>query len=150
MKEPAIAAYAAGLIDGEGSIHITVQKAGSKGSINPAYQPQVTVAMTDRQSIDFLFYYWGGKILNKKIHGLGKRPVFMWYLRHDEIITFLNDIKEYLLIKRPQADAVLEFIATKTRTKGSYTTSPEELALREGYYSVCKALNRREAVLSSK
>lgn len=141
---PEDAAYAAGLVDGEGWLGISCKQPGSKGATNPAFLPNVTITMADRQPLDFLTSKWGGRIINKKPHGSNKREMYyMWYLRLNELKEFLLAIRPYLKIKGSQADLLLSYITEAPRKQWSRSTPPEVVELRQNYYNRMRALNSR-------
>ena len=144
-------AYAAGLMDGEGSFHIGHQTP-TGGAIAQDYQPQVQCTMADLPPIQFLLDRWGGKVINKKPHGSNKKPVYYhWYLRRGEMASFIEDILPYLLIKRDRAELLITYINSRTVTptgRGS-STPPEETQRRYEFYRQMKVLNGKEVVTSN-
>lgn len=143
------AAYAAGIMDGEGSFCVCSIAPGTKGSVTRSYRPSIEVGMVDKQSIALLQKNWGGNILQRNItRRNGTKPYYHWYLRQDEMPLFLNEIYPFLRIKQPQAALLLKFLALRRPQKGgpgNFTTEHEYL-MRKNFYEDCAALNRREPV----
>lgn len=95
-------AYMAGFFDGEGCIR--VNKTLSRGVI--CYHLIATVANNDRSILDSYKEIYGGDVRKK-----GKRECFSWSLFNKNIIEkFLLDILPYLVVKREEALAAMEYI----------------------------------------
>ncbi len=98
-------AYAAGIIDGEGSIGAYTR--GSKQG-RGSLCLQLTVANTDIRMLVFLSELWGGKVstLNRKHM---KRQLYEWSRVGRECGCVLQDVLPYLIVKKEQAELAVEF-----------------------------------------
>ncbi len=139
-------AYAAGIIDGEGSICILVARPNTKKrSRSPAWTGRVTVDMTDSLIPDWLGTTFGGRVLSVK--GTKRR---VWYVGRLDAVQFLRHVRPYLRQKGAQADLFTQFysdpeISFKPRKHSPSNALPaEQIALRNSYAVRMSALNGRE------
>lgn len=98
-------AYFAGLFDGEGCINVTEVKP-RPGRRSPSFQTLAQVSMTDRRSLELLMCSFGGsvRLVNKK----GARPIWVWRVYHKTAKLFLEAIIPYLVVKKLQAELLIE------------------------------------------
>lgn len=116
--------YLAGFMDGEGSIMLVRNKKGSK-----LLYPRVCVTNTNRGILEKIAETFGGRI---KTHWNIPNPrwktAYAWTTTSMEQTRWvLLCLRPYLILKRPQADAVLLWFETKDPT----------------LYDVLKGLNQR-------
>ncbi len=98
-------AYFAGLFDGEGCVNI-VEVKPKPGRHSPTFQTLAQVSMTDRRSLDLLIGSFGGRIrLSTKE---GSRPIWVWRAYHKNAKKFLEDVLPYLVVKKHQAELLIE------------------------------------------
>jgi hypothetical protein len=95
--------YAAGFIDGEGSISIIRNKAKIPGYI------VLSVSQKSREILDLFKEIWGGTVNSDG------RTGFQWHLTANEAMAFLKKIKHLLIIKRAQVDIAIQFQKEKKR-----------------------------------
>ncbi len=136
-------AYLAGIIDGEGSIHIgklniTKRRRAYK---NPQIVPCITVEMTDRDIPNELQARFGGWVKSRQRHDqIGRKRLYAWGISSKSgLKTALEALRPYLHVKRHHAWLMLEYLANITVTY--QRTAPEEQALREGYHWAMRRLN---------
>ncbi len=139
-------AYAAGLVDGEGCIHLA-RRGAKKGTYAVAHQHgQHTVLVylnnTAKPMIDYLQSRWGGYVRrvpeNEK---LNRREQWHWGLSANKALRFLDDIFPYLVVKRRQAQLARRFqryvqVVGRERTERIY-----QLQCR--FFDEMRLLNRR-------
>lgn len=137
-------AYLGALIDGEGSIFIT-KSTRKKSSIGFSYVPVVNISNNNVE------------ILRKvrKIVGAGcspcvEKPRFgnrkkSYYVRFSAsaIRQLLPQILDWLVVKRRQADLLLEFLKLSKKRFGGYGGSRPPTAREHEVYKELKKLNRR-------
>jgi hypothetical protein len=131
-------AYAAGIIDGEGSISASVSPRCAKN-----FRIHVAVGMCDREVPDFLAQVFGGKVrLEKRKTGAGK-SVFTWTIYCRNAAEFLALVLPYLRVKRDRAeDAILLASMMRNRVEVMRTPFGEgEIAARMEIASRIKAAN---------
>lgn len=150
-------AYAAGLIDGEGTI--VIEKAthdapwveNSKRQYlrrrkhnGTRYRTHVTITITKRAVCDWMEERFGGHIYveGRRAANRGHSDVWIWRVTGDNASVFLGLIRPYLVLKGEQADNAIEF-QKGVMTLRRKPLTDEELAVREACYLTQKALNKR-------
>ena len=115
-------AYAAGILDGEGSICLTKNRSGRWPS------PQVAVASTDRELLDWLREQFSGSISIKKPRRSTHQVSYDWKLTDQNALRFLQLVRPYLRIERKisRADLLLEAYLSATPRNGRYTAEMAE------------------------
>lgn len=132
MSDKARYAYLAGIIDGEGCLTIG---AGRKGNVTN-YNAVVVVASTSEKLIKWLQTHFGGNYYKSGRANEKWKQAYIWrFLRKADIEKLLLAILPYLIIKREQAIALLEFVRLPR-----YMENPEK---REELYQKLKLLNKR-------
>ena len=147
-------AYAAGLMDGEGSIVIdyTHSAIGS-----PSHSLRITICSTSRLLIDWLLETFQGSASNDTRSSVqrGRRPCWSWRLSADRARSFLQDVNPYLVEKRRQASLAIEFQRRKKRSRTSRPLPYEVVKEREWYRQEISKCNlngqahRRPAILAA-
>lgn len=99
--------YFAGFIDGEGCFSICLRK-------DTYYEPTLIVANNHRHPLDLLAHYAAGRV-----YTLGTR-CYQWRVSHRQLRIFLPKLIPYLLVKREQAELMLEFLNLRP-TQGKRT-----------------------------
>jgi hypothetical protein len=118
------AAYAAGKLDGEGSVVLTRNRKVRWPS------PQVSIASVDRELLDWLRKRLGGSIVTKLPRSPNHSISYEWRLTDRRALQFLKLVRPYLVIQRKvnRADLLLEAYLACTPRNGRYS---EELARRK-------------------
>ena len=119
MISDAEAAYAAGILDGEGSISVTRNHTGRWPS------PQVSVASTDRELLEWLKLRFGGTITTKQPRKPEHSLSYDWKVTDRRSLRFLQRIRPFLVIKRKicRCDLLLQTYLECTPRNGRYTSS---------------------------
>lgn len=141
-----VLAYAAGFIDGEGSIGIAranPRKGWHSRGTTPRYEAHVTVVNTVREPMEWLYQEFGGHLRNKKPGKEGWKPQYCWVISNRRAVSVLRELLPYLKVKRSQADLLIAFMDGKTLTPKRYRLEvpPEEVAWREDMRQKMLALN---------
>ncbi len=122
-------AYAAGIIDGEGSFYIH-ERPPYRSSVSPSHTLSVSVSNTDRRMLDWMHERFGGTILvNKPPTNRAWSQAYQWRVSSRLAVTFIDQIYPYLVCKREQADIAVEFAAIKHT---GYPLSAEVIEARRG------------------
>lgn len=133
------AMWVACALDGEGSIGIHRQWAIDR--LNHRYRAVISVSNTCREFLDFLASLVNGMIHRKNIP---KKPhhkeCFSVVIKARAIPNLLEQILPYLIIKRKQADLVLEYCRAVAASPVHNRAVQQEF---ERLYQECKALNKR-------
>jgi hypothetical protein len=119
--------YAAGIVDGEGTVGIR----RSRARYGITYRMVVSVVNTHWPLLTWLAERWGGSIhkAGKGAHHLGKKPIGLWTLSGPTAVPFLEEITPYLLIKRADALNCLAFQKLMQRGK----RGPRLVAIEAAY-----------------
>ncbi len=136
-------AYLAGIIDGEGSLMLW------KSNIDPKRRGQfnlrVNVSSTDKCLVEWLYANFGGRFSemnspSRKAHSNWKQQ-YIWEVNRPEMLQFLTDIYEFLVIKKERCQVAIEF--RKTFSKRERNLTEENFNIRFKLYEKMKHLNSR-------
>lgn len=104
-------AYAAGIIDGEGSIKIFKIKADYLKRKTDRYQLQVQVDMVDPKAVTWLQQMFGGKLYDhKRKPETNWRDSKRWYIVTQQAGKFLEKILPYMKVKSIHARLAIDFL----------------------------------------
>lgn len=137
--------YLAGLMDTDGSFMIH-KRIGHNGMKSPNYIVKVSYGDADSRAINFILKTCPFGTVNKKEYSTIKGGRFVWELVvKDEIVSLIEKILPFLIVKKKNAQIVLDFCKnSKPVKKGHRFGIPsEELAFREKCYMELKVLQRR-------
>lgn len=150
MHDVATLAYAAGIMDGEGYIGITVLEASkSRPSRSPTFQLVVNVGMADFGSVAFLHEQFGGNIHSYAPGKYGtKRGVHHWRLTGLRARRFCSLVAPYLRVKQAQAALAIRYYDDPQLhhgMRGPKRLSTDEVSRRREYVREVQQLNQRIA-----
>ena len=135
-------AWLAALIDGEGWIGIVKEKRA--GNVSGArYYANVEIANTKRDLLDAVTRCVGEAFVYLKDHRIGQvnhKKMYSVRIKKRAIPSLLEQIKPYLVIKRRQAEIVLELCRVKAETPMRASQNHD---IQESLRNQCRALNRR-------
>ena len=127
-------AYAAGLFDGEGSISLVRHRE------NRTHSPQVSIASTDYEVVNWFQERFGGSIVTKQPRMSNHSVSYDWRLTDRRALAFLGLIRPYLVIERKirRIDLLLNDYVACTPRNGRYTDEMLERkqALLETFFSL--------------
>ena len=103
-------AWAAGFVDGEGSI--CIRGPHGKAPHKSSYSISVSIANDDIRPMRFIAELWGGSLNPALTRPNGKTSTH-WVVTAVKAATFLRDVLPYLQSKREQAELALEMQSTK-------------------------------------
>lgn len=132
--------YAAGFIDGDGSLMII----RSTGRVSPYHSPVITVASTDKAISDQFLNNFGGAVATRiDTRNPHWKPMFYWTLRIPVNGGFLRELILHLILKKPQAEACLQMANRLVLFHGRQRKRlPEdELVIRNGLCNEVRRLN---------
>jgi hypothetical protein len=118
------AAYAAGILDGEGSLYFSRNRTSRWPS------PIVSVASTDRELLEWLRCRVGGSIIQKRTYQPQHAVSYDWKLTDRRALKFLKIVRPFLVIRRKivRCDLLLAEYLACTPRNGRYTS---EMAARK-------------------
>lgn len=139
--DPLDAAYAAGLIDGEG--YVTIALTHNAGYPNPVYRGRIAVNMTTAEPLQWMLNTFGGSYFAYKTppHP-NHRPMIRWELQGRKVVPFLEALLPHFKLKHRQAELILK-LYTDHHGAGQRAVSSEELARRAAIKAELDPLNRR-------
>lgn len=133
-------AYAAGVIDCDGSISIKTNRSKRR---NPSFSAMARVSNTKLSLVQWFRDTFGGSFCrNGKNNG---HPFYQWAIHSQQARQFLNEVLPFLKLKQKQAMIAIEL------QEGLYISdrknlSEEELEKRFALKEAIHKLNRREEV----
>ncbi len=136
------AAYAAGIIDGEGYIGI---KCSERAHVQRSRSHRVYVAVgnTDEGMIEFLNNNFGGSVEYKEFPEQNRAPMWRWRTSAKNAVDFLKFIYPYLITKKEQAEVAFALQETMNDVNKGKGLSEETLKLRDTYLDRIHVLNKR-------
>ena len=144
-REAVLISYLAGIIDGEGTIRIN-RCAGDKTlrqlkRKNPIHAGQISVGMTSKDVCDLLQSVLGGSVREERVPD-GRKVIYRWAITsRPMVIAALNKLMPYLIVKKEQAQAVLEFCEYWPEKNVHLALTPQELQRREDAFRKVRKLN---------
>lgn len=146
-QQNGLIAWAAGFIDGEGTICISKGKP-SKNGVSPRYNLVVQAGGTRLEPLLRLQSLFGGSIHTHNYNSRAKeswKPYSIWYISTLKAVSCLKRVLPYLTIKGEQASLGLDLQQLKvirTHSKKVALTATE-LEAREALYQKLRVLNER-------
>ena len=133
--EEKVLSYMAGIVDGEGCIAIN----GSEHK----QQLVVTVANSNEPLIRWIALHFGGHTNINYSENEKHRNSYCWRLYGHQTEGFLKSILPYLIVKKSQAELVLEFLKILSPAGGRTLVTDEFWMIRDGFIQQLKQLNKR-------
>ncbi|QFP94446.1 LAGLIDADG endonuclease [Gordonia phage Keitabear] len=126
VRSPTDLAYVAGLIDGEGCVHLCTSK--------NTYRARVTVGMTEPALplLTQLHDEWGGSLTRSRPATARWSAAWVWVLTGSDAVAMLNEVHPFLRMKQEQARLVLEVehvrasLPRRPNGSGSWTDEARE------------------------
>jgi hypothetical protein len=120
--------YLAALIDGEGSIMLGPMKRYDRQMEWP--RPEVYIASTDKELLDWVKKTFGGTISNKKVYKEHHKPSYGWRITNRKAIELIKNVVPFMKIhKKIGRGLALIEMAELTKPNGKYTV--EEIAKKQ-------------------
>lgn len=142
-------AYFAGVMDGEGCVSIRRTKARPSVGLSTRYSVSVIVGNTNRELIARLASAFDAGSITYRYATRRKRACYLWALSSGPARAVLEALLPYLVVKKAQAEVVLDFIhgfdSHKGARRGAFggtRVSEVELARRTALYERIRQLNR--------
>ena len=119
MKKPLTAAYAAGLIDGEGCLYVQCQKTKKGRPIKPIYSIRLDIGMAVKALplLEKLKVQYGGSLRLKRKAIEKQAAIYYWTLSGKTLKVLLDEVAPYLIIKQEQAKHLLRLYQMKQDLK---------------------------------
>jgi hypothetical protein len=127
-------AWAGGIIDGEGCIHI--KRSGvtpTSKNRTPHFSLELLVTMVEEETVrEMQRLFDVGRVFAHTPHGC--RTAFRWQCSTQAAVDVICNVLPFLRNKRHQAELGLQFIDIGTARGGKKLTDPALLAAREAIY----------------
>ena len=133
--------YLAGIIDGEGSIHIELQRANNTCRKIDYFSIRLVVINTNVELMEWLHKNFKGKITKRKDIP-GRRSCYVWSVFSFNAAKILEECLPYMIIKKQLAEIIIEFMNTKP--KDIWNVSAEVQEHRKFLYDRMKKLNKHQ------
>ena len=142
-------AYLAGFIDGEGCI--VVSSFSNKNAKSRSYRSMLIISQGIESPMKRLRDLWGvGHIICQKNTGFGNSPKYVWNIYSKDAYYVLSQVLPYLVIKKVQAEKILELQKHIDIHRSNKPLSPDILKYREDIKDSISRLNQtRELYLDS-
>jgi hypothetical protein len=125
--------YIAGIVDGEGCIHIVEYKPSKTNHRkNSAFSLWIVITNTNKKLIDWLFSTIGKGSIQYQDQGKKRKPVYRLKLCDSDAYELLFYVYGYLIVKEKQARLAIEYYENRQNKKK-----------REFYRNKIKELNKR-------
>lgn len=132
MEEEIDMAYAAGILDGDGSFSIMKDKGN--------YYPCIQLSNAYKGMSEWLHEKFGGSLRIKKPQQSHYKPLYVWSIRGVEgCLNAIERFKKYLVLKKPQALLMTNFLEAKKLGKLFEGNNPID---GERFSLEMKSLNR--------
>jgi len=114
--EELLDAYAAGLIDGEGTITLSRNHRGKMRC------PVISMTSTTREVLEFMQSRYGGSIRAQRTYDANHSRAYIWSAQYDRAMGAIGRIRPYLLVpeKIRRADLILRRYKSVTPRNGKY------------------------------
>jgi hypothetical protein len=144
-----VLAYCAGLIDGEGCIHIHKKLTAPPSrpqQRSPYYRLGLRVKMAHKPTIEFLAETFGvGAVHPHQPGKLNKRVTWAWDVNQSDTITVLALVRPYLRVNADEADLAVDFARANRRSVGGRLRVPDAInAERYALYERMRTLKLGE------
>lgn len=135
-------AWAAGIVDGEGCITITMQQGGKGGRINPSYRLYLKVTMGHKETIERLQYLFDAGTVVEQRSNKGHNAAWSWIVATRQAGDVLEQIYQYSVTKREEMDLAFEYLAIPATPRGgsggSRSVPPEVLAEKQRLFEALR------------
>lgn len=134
-------AWAAGFLDGEGCFSAYFKKPNKPGHNSPM-SLWVVAAQVVEEPIDKLHEMFGGYKTFHVRPQANWRDIWQWKITSAvHLIPFLETVIPYLIVKRPEAEKMLE-IASRMYQAGSTRLTGDEMSVRRRLVEELSAMKR--------
>lgn len=143
------AAYAAGLVDADGSVEIHRAAGAKKARFpSPSFRPIISVSNTNQTMLHLLQGRWGGRVEDHGPSPLGSKPVYAWRVDGKAFRQVAHAIRPFLAFKQEQLSLALAVSEEQAR-RGSRNRTKEEIEFETNAYRRVSELNSDKGVKHS-
>ncbi len=143
--------WAAGFLDGDGTINMYRHKPKKGTKQNYVYGLRVSVSNTVYEVLQWYKDRWGGGISEvstaPSYQKRSKLRFWDWHIYGAKALSFIQDVRPYLKIKDVEASLATEYWEGNPPPLGHNQPSPaEDIAYREKYYRRIREAHGSKAV----
>jgi len=103
-------AYLAGIIDGEGSIYMGVNR-HPRATLGFCYEIHLEITNTDKKLIEWLMNKLGGRNVSWRPKRCDRSLCYYWAMaKLEDVYTVLKEVYPYLILKRERAEVAMNYI----------------------------------------
>lgn len=136
-------AYAAGIMDGEGTITIVNSKCQTCRR-DRRHRTAIMMSNTNLKVVKLFQSWFGGSLITLPHRELDRKQQYRWTLTSlDDELDFLYALQPYLIIKRKHAEIAIEFLLGAHKQWNQWTLTDAEFDRREKLHIKIKRLNQR-------
>lgn len=133
-------AYAAGLIDGEGSITVRCDSKKSRYTV----LVQMTLAAKATALLNALMQAYGGSVMPRAGRKETESATVHWQISNKSVICILRRLRPYIRLKAPHVETCIQLLETEFQTyNGMQRVTPERVALFQRAKAKLEKLNLR-------
>lgn len=143
FKDISILAYAAGIIDGEGTISL-IKEQRKKTPLGYSITLHVQVSNTEEWLCHWLQMQFAGYVSSPYQPKGRAKLIWKWMIKANKAVDFLRLISPYLQLKKHKAELAIQF--QEQRGHGQRARTMENKAIAEDFYKTMKELNYRGVV----
>jgi len=147
IYKPTDLAYMAGIIDGEGCLHIGQTRRDYNGKITKHHSGCLKIDNTDSILIEWIMNTFNGvnsacnRWTSKRKY---ERTIYTWVATGDRLLDLCEQILPYLTIKKKHCENMIKFRKTFTNKIGQHTIpNAEAIKIREECLKISRKLNSR-------
>jgi hypothetical protein len=134
--------WLAGAIDWEG--HICIERANPSGKYKRVrYWPIVSVSNTNRSALEKVKAIFDAPIYVTRKQDERRKEQWHWQASSREALKVITAVRPFLIIKGPQADAVIEYMAGVSSENRGIRLTDEEMSRRDSFYWKLRAMNAK-------
>lgn len=139
-------AYAAGFVDGEGSVFVTTSShRRPDGTTRAGYTAHVVITQQDLAPLRWMQQRWGGFIHPHK-SGFSKRPCWRLNVSARQALVLCEDMLPFLQVKQLQAENLIAFQKPRKRGTRGITITEADLAPQREFHKESLRLNQGGAI----
>ena len=145
MEHNELLAWAAGFVDGEGTINL-YRRSERRGR---EFRVVLSVVNTRRDSLERLQALFSGSIhpLHKDMPSRNWKPTFIWTVSHQKARAAITQLLPYLFIKLPQAELALQ--AQSCFGQAGHSMTVDNVGRLEEFLTEFRRLNKKGRVTIS-
>ena len=150
MKANELRAYLAGFLDGEGTISIARIVDLKRGKQYPRYRAIFQIGNTVKAPLELFQNHYGGTVTSTKRKKAQHLQFYVWrVLGGLELDKLLTDVVPFLIVKKEQAQLVIQLRERIRMTDLSRNNSGQLQALSQAEYQYREALYKRLKALNA-